>query len=246
MFSHRKACELCGAFCIPGMCDEYTPRLSVKALGKLAAERLATLRAEGEELHPVVNTTRKLASNFWGSAWMRHLARCEAGGLCLAPGRSLLRHGCVLNLRIAPGLIQALVSAEELYDVNLSIAPLDEEQAEALRAACSHRIDSLVALLEGKVDAAVLEVLCAPEGGLLPEPADWRMNCSCPDWVEPCAHAAAAIYAAGCLIDDDPSLLFTLRSIEPSSLLAASAPLAETEFDADSLASTFGIDIDLS
>ena len=77
--------------------EDYSPRLSVRQLGELAAERLENLRADGAELHPVVNASRKLASNFWGSAWMKHLARCEAGGLCLAPGRSLLRHGCVLD-----------------------------------------------------------------------------------------------------------------------------------------------------
>ena len=213
----------------------------------MAAERLAELRAEGEELQPVVNTTRKLASNFWGSAWMRHLARCEAGGLCLAPGRSLLRHGCVLDLRIAPGLITARVSAEELYDVHLRIAPFEEEQIETLQQACAGRIDSLVSLLEGKVDAAVLEQLCSPEVGLLPEPADWRMRCSCPDWSEPCPHAAAAIYAAGCLIDADPSLLFTLRCVEPSALMAApSAPAEAADFDASALGATFGIDLDLN
>ncbi len=227
------------------MCDDFTPRLSVKALAKLAEERLADLKADGEELHPVVNNSRKLAANFWGSAWMRHLARCEAGGLCLAPGRSLLRHGCVLDLRIAPGLITAKVSAEELYEVHLRIAPPEEDSLERLRAACCGRIDSQVALLEGKVDASVLEVLCAEEGGLLPEPADWHMSCSCPDWSEPCPHAAAAIYAAGCLIDADPLLLFTLRSVSPDSLMSRPEPQPCADFDAAALGATFGIDLDL-
>ena len=218
---------------------------TVAQLGKLAAERLAQLREEGEELHPVVNSTRKLASHFWGSAWMRHLAQCESGGLCLAPGRSLLRHGCVLDLRIAPGQIKALVSADELYDVQLDIKPFDEELMEELRSVCSGRIASLVSLLEGKVDAAVLEHLCDPEIGLLPNPSDWRMRCTCPDWSEPCPHAAAAIYAAGCLIDADPSLLFTLRSVNPADLMSApAAPAAASDFDAATLGATFGIDLD--
>ena len=228
------------------MCDDESPRLSVKTLARLAAERLADMRDAGEDVHPVVNTSRKLATNFWGSAWMRHLARCEAGGLCLAPGRSLLRHGCVLDLHIAPGQIRALISAEELYEVHLRIRPVDEEQLESLRAACAGRIDSLVSLLEGRVDSAVLDILCSPEDGLLPEPCDWHMSCTCPDWAEPCAHAAAAVYAAGCLIDADPMLLFTLRSIEPAALMSTPAPVAaEASFDTAALAATFGIDIDL-
>lgn len=229
------------------MCyEDDSPRLSVKQLGALALERLEALRAEGAELHPVVNTSRKLVSNFWGSAWMKHLARCEAGGLCLAPGRSLLRHGCVLDLSIGPGLITALVSADELYEITLRIEPLTDERLESIRNECCGRIDSLVSLLEGKVDTAVLDVLCAPDDGLLPEPADWHMNCSCPDWTEPCSHAAAAIYAAGILIDADPMLLFRLRSINPEALMSAPRiAYAEPAFDAKALSSAFGIELDV-
>lgn len=229
------------------MCDEeYSPRLSVKHLGTIAAERLESLRAEGAELHPVVNTSRKLAANFWGAAWMKHLARGEAGGLCLAPGRSLLRHGCVLDLNIGPGLITALVSADELYEVSIRIEPLADQQLEAIRKACAGRINSLVSLLEGKVDDAVLEILCAPDDGLLPEPSDWHMSCSCPDWTDPCAHAAAAIYAAGVLIDADPMLLFLLRSVEPAALMSAPViPTSVGSFDAGALSSAFGIELDV-
>lgn len=226
------------------MCDDFSqPRLKAADLEKLAKERLAELQGQGEELHPVVSRSRKLASHFWGSSWMRHLARCESGGLCLAPGRSLLRHGCVLDLKLAPGLICAKVSAEEIYDVRLEIAPLDGERTAALADSCRGHIGSLVSLLEGKLDSAVLERLCDADSGLLPEPADWRMGCTCPDWAEPCPHAAAAVYAAGVMIDADPALLFSLRAVDPALLLQGN--LAEpAAFDADALASTFGIDID--
>jgi len=225
-------------------CDE-TPRMSVAALAKLAAERLAAMRAEGVELHPVINASRKLASHFWGSAWMKHLAQCEAGGLCLAPGRSLLRHGCVLDLRITRGCICALVSADNLYEVNLNIVPFEEERLADLKTNCAGCIDSLVSLMEGRVDSSVLQLLCDPEIGLLPNPADWCMRCSCPDWCEPCAHAAAAIYAAGCLIDADPSLLFTLRCVDPAELMKTEAPTTDSgEFDKDALSATFGIELD--
>jgi hypothetical protein len=49
------------------------------------------------------------------------------------------------------------------------------------------------------------------------------------------------------LIDADPSLLFTLRCVEPSALMAApSAPAAAVDFDATALGATFGIDLDLN
>lgn len=229
------------------MCGyEHEKKLRAADLAKLAAERAQTLRAEGAELHPVPppKSTRKLAERFWGAAWMRHLAQCEAGGLCLAPGRTLLRHGCVLHLSIAPGRIHALVSAQELYEVHLRLDPLEEEQREQLATLCSGRISSLVALLEGTANEDLLHTLCEPENGLLPAPQDWHMNCTCPDWAEPCPHAAAAIYAAGLLIDRDPTHLFTLRSLDPTTLITT-PPSPTTPLDPTTLSSTFGIDIEL-
>ena len=225
------------------MCDDFQPRLKAADLKKLAAERLSALQAEGQELHPVANSSRKLAAHFWGSAWMKQLALCESGGMCLAPGRTLLRHGCVLDVQISRGRITAMVSADELYEVELNLTPLVGEQLETLSLRCGNHISSLLSLLEGKVDAGVLEQLCHPEHGILPTPQDWKMHCSCPDWAEPCPHAAAAIYAAGCLIDTNPKLLFTLRSIEPTSLLTP--PEQPVELDSTQLSSLFGIDLDL-
>ncbi len=224
--------------------EEERP-LRAAELGALAARRLEELRAAGEELCPVVGRGRALASHFWGKAWMRHLAACEAGGLCLAPGRTLLRHGCLLDVQLAPGRIRARVSALRLEEVELQLAPLDEERLEQLVQLCQGRIDSLVSLMEGRVDEAVLAPLCDPQGGLLPEPADWKMSCSCADWAEPCPHAAAAIYAAGVLIDADPSLLFTLRSLDPAVLLRPVPQAEAAEFSADELGRLFGIELDV-
>ena len=234
----------------PAMCGyagEDSKPLRAADLARLASERAAQLRAEGEEISPVVCSTRKLAENFWGSAWMRHLALCEEGGFALSPGRTLLRHGCVLDLHIAPGSIRALISAQDLYEVQLSLPPLTDEQAEELRAACAGNVGSLVALLEGKANADLLHTLCDAETGLLPNPGDWKMSCSCPDWSTPCPHAAAAIYAAGVLIDRDPSLLFTLRSLDPALLIAppTTSVANSSPLDPSSLEKTFGIKIDL-
>lgn len=223
--------------------EDFTPRLKAADLQKLAEARKAELLADGVELHPVQNGTRKLATHFWGSAWMKQLAHCESGGMCLAPGRTLLRHGCVLDVRISRYCITALVSAEDLFEIELHLAPPDDEQLAELARSCSGHIDSLLSLLEGKVDAAVLEQLCHPERGLLPTPSAWQMRCSCPDWAEPCPHAAAAIYATGCLIDTEPSLLFTLRGIEPAQLLHQ--PESPVELDPANLSAMFSIDLDM-
>lgn len=223
------------------------PRLKAADLARLAQQRLQELQAAGEDVHPVVGKGKKLAAHFWGSAWMKHLSLCESGGLNLAPGRTLLRHGCVLDVRVEPCAIHALVSADRLYTVQLRLKPLDEERLETLKTLCHGRVESAVSLLEGRVDEAVLTHLCDPDAGLLPDPADWKMSCDCTDWSEPCAHAAAAVYAAGVLADADPSLLFTLRGISAQELMqppaAPTTPAAD--FDAAALSAVFGIDLDI-
>ncbi len=223
-------------------------QLRAAELEKLAAERLAELQAAGETPHPVVERSRALAKNFWGKAWMRQLAACETGGFALAPGRTLLRHGCVLDVQLAPGRIFARVSAQRLEEAELRLAPLEDERLDALVRHCRGRIDSLVSLLEGRVDEAVLSPLCEPQNGLLPEPGDWKISCSCADWTEPCPHAAAAMYAAGVLMDADPTQLFTLRCVDPAALLAPavpSSPVAPADFAAEELSKLFGIELDL-
>lgn len=209
-----------------------------------ARRELIELKSAGEEVRPVVGTTRKLAAHFWGSAWMKHLALCESGGWSLSAGRTLLRHGCVLDLQLEAGLIRARVMEERLHDVEIALDPLDGERLEELRTICSGKIDSLVPLLEGTLDDALLATLCNAETGLLPEPGAWHMSCTCPDWSEPCPHAAAAIYAAGILIDAEPSLLFRLRQVSPEDLLQSPAEkAAESDFDLEQLARTFRIEL---
>ena len=220
------------------------PRLKAADLERLAQQHREQLLAAGVVLHPVVSRSRKLATRFWGSAWMRHLAVCESGGLCLAPGRTLLRHGCVLDVQVAPGRVTAVVSAETLYDVELRLTPPEEERVEALAALCAGKIDSLLSLLEGRVEEALLQQLCDPENGLLPDARDWHISCSCPDWSEPCPHAAAAMYALGVLLDAQPELLFTLRAIATAALLRK-PDIAAAAYDASLLGATFGIDLDL-
>ncbi len=226
------------------MCGyEEAPRLSAVELEQRASAHRAQLEAEGLTLHPVVSRSRKLAQSFWGSAWMKHLAVRETGGLCLAPGRTLLRHGCVLDVQVTPGKVRALVSARELYEVELVVPPLEEEAVERLSVLCRGRIDSLLSLLEGRMAPALLEQLCDPDEGLLPDAADWRISCSCPDWSEPCSHAAAVMYALGVMLDDQPELLFVLRSMEPECLI--SSPESAEVFDGEALSAAFGIELDV-
>ena len=106
--------------------DDEMP-LKREDLRKRAEEKAAKLAAEGMELRPVTVSGRTLAKRFWGKEWMKSLSACEVYGMRLAPGRTYLRYGCVLDLKTVPGRIDALVMGEHLYEVCIQASPPDEE-----------------------------------------------------------------------------------------------------------------------
>lgn len=218
-------------------------------LRKRAEARAAELAAEGVTLHPVAAAGRSLSKKFWGKEWMKSLFACEAYGMRLAPGRAYLRYGCVLDVKTSSGRVDALVMGEHLYEVCVKAEPPDEEALVRLRGRCAGQIGSWIDLLKGNLSPELLKILCDPEGGLFPGPEEWRFSCSCPDWADLCKHAAAALYAFGVMLDDQPELLFTLRGIDASALIPeapAFAPEGEDALnkDAASLSDMFGIRLD--
>lgn len=218
-------------------------------LRKRAEEKAAELAAEGAELHPVTASGRNLARKFWGKEWMKSLGACEVYGMRLAPGRTYLRYGCVLDLKTVPGRMDALVMGEHLYEVRVEAPPPDEEALARLRERCSGHVGSWIDLLKGNVSPELMEILCDPEGGLFPRPEEWRFSCSCPDWADLCKHAAAVLYAFGVMLDEQPELLFTLRGMEASALIPSApdfSPGGEDALggDAGSLSDIFGIRLD--
>lgn len=239
-----------GSICYHGsVCMDDEKPLKRADLRKRAEEKAAELAAEGMELHPVTASGRNLAKKFWGKEWMKSLAACEVYGMRLAPGRTYLRYGCVLDVKAAPGRIDALVMGEHLYEVRVHAAPPDEEALARLRARCAGHIGSWIDLLKGNLSPELLEILCDPEGGLFPAPEEWRFSCSCPDWADLCKHASAVLYAFGVMLDEQPELLFTLRGMD-ASVLIPKAPEAvpggedALDKDAGSLSDMFGIRLD--
>ncbi len=162
-----------------------------------------------------------------------------------------MRHSAVLHLEIQKGMVHALVSGGEIYEVNIHIAPLAQERWEAIQRQCAGSIASLVELLQGTFSEAVMEVVTRKDEGLFPSPREMRMSCSCPDWAIMCKHVAATLYGVGARLDEEPELLFSLRGVDPSDLVAAavaqpvpaSGDTDRDVLDAEDLSSLFGVDI---
>lgn len=216
----------------------WPPYVSAAERRLRATREAQKLRKKGSPVEPVTIEGRRIAATFWGKAWCDNLESYRDFESRLPRGRSYARNGSVLDLQIAPGKVTALVSGSSLYEVAIDITRLPKKKWGAIRADCSGRIDSLVELLQGKFSNAVMERLCCQDAGLFPKPSEIRFSCTCPDFASMCKHVAAALYGVGARLDHKPELLFRLRGVEETELVAdidVVLPISRTGADSDKI-----------
>ncbi|CAA7601227.1 Zinc finger SWIM-type profile [Acididesulfobacillus acetoxydans] len=186
-----------------------------------AQKSLEKLRKKNPEIAPVIIEGRKLARTWWGKAWNDNLESYSDYANRLGRGRSYVRRGAVLDLRIAPGKVAALVqgSSAKPYRVEITVQPLSKRNWLAITSACEGKIDSLPELLAGKFPKALAELFTVQGKGLFPAPKEISLSCSCPDWATMCKHVAAVLYGVGVRLDEDPALFFVLRNLKVEELV---------------------------
>jgi uncharacterized Zn finger protein len=222
-----------------------------------AAATVAKLKKKGHAVEPVVIDGRVIASTFWGKGWCNHLESLSDFENRLPRGRTYVRRGAVIHLALESGRILAKVQGTSLYDIEISVAKLQPRRWSKVVAECTGSIDSLVELLRGKLSESVMRAVTNVETGLFPAASEIRMSCSCPDWAGLCKHLAAVLYGVGARLDARPELLFTLRGVDPSELVAegatASVPGAKASgkrsrptLSSDALSDVFGIELEVS
>lgn len=234
--------------------DDYgwPPYVSAAERRRKAAQEAARLAKKGQIVSPVVIEGVKIARTFWGKAWCENLERYSDFSNRLPRGRTYVRNGSVVDLQIQRGTVTAVVSGSSVYRVEVKVAPVPGPRWKAICEDCAGAIDSLVALLEGKLSEAVMSRLCRQETGLFPLPAEIKFKCSCPDRASMCKHVAAVLYGIGARFDVKPELLFTLRDVDQQNLISNAGagmtktrkgPAAAKLLEAEDLSEMFGIDI---
>ncbi|GMV01857.1 MAG: hypothetical protein AMXMBFR52_15130 [Burkholderiales bacterium] len=230
----------------------WKPYVPVAKRRAQAARVVARVKKAGHEMQPVVIAGRTIARTFWGKAWCDNLEACSDFENRLPRGRTYVRNGSVIDLKIEPGKVRARVVGSSLYQVEIDIAAVPDARWKSLAKDCTGSIASLVELLQGKLSKAVMERICQPKTGLFPAPKDIRLDCSCPDWATVCKHVAAVLYGVGARLDEQPELLFTLRRVDAANLVTQAAELPiETKktpprarvLDDAELADVFGIEM---
>src|SRR6266581_2644105 len=171
----------------------WQPYVSVAEKRRQAERKLAKLNKQGHSVAPVTIEGRTIAKSFWGKSWCANLECYSDYENRLPRGRTYVRNGSVVDLQIAKGEVAAMVAGSQLYRVKVEIAP---------------------------VAASRWKAICREGDGLFPAPKEIKLSCSCPDWADMCKHVAAALYGVGARLDQKPELLFVLRGVDQTELLA--------------------------
>lgn len=223
-----------------------------------AEKKLKQLRKKNPDIRPVVIEGTALARTWWGKSWNINLERYADYSNRIGRGRSYVRHGTVLDLKIESGKVTSLVQggASKPYSVVIKIKGLSKDIWAKIKGECEGKLDSLPELLAGKFPKALRDIFTEQGKGLFPSPKEIDFDCSCPDWANMCKHVAATLYGVGARLDEDPGLFFKLRKVKVSDLITQAVEdktkkllkkakkKSSRVIDDSDLASVFGIDME--
>jgi uncharacterized Zn finger protein len=167
---------------------------------------------------------RDFGTTWWGRAWLEaleHRARLDPNRL--GRGKSYARRGSVLEHTVEPGLVSAVVqgSRRDPYSVTVRTKVFSDDEWDAVIDVVSAQVGRVAALVDGELPPEVVDDVRAAGLELLPSAGDVLLSCTCPDFANPCKHAAAVCYLLADELDADPFALLQLRGRGRPELLAA-------------------------
>lgn len=188
------------------------------------ARKLNKLRRKEPTIDPVVIEGNRIAKSWWGKAWCSNLELYADYSNRISRGRSYVKQGAVLDLKIEKGKVFSRISGSgsKIYKCEIHIDKLSMDRWHKILEHCQNKISTLDALLNGDFSEELLVLFQDKSYGLFPSPDEINFYCDCPDVAYMCKHIAATLYAIGAKFDKDPMFFFTLRQIESENLIQKS------------------------
>lgn len=199
----------------------WGPYISQAERKKQAKKKVTVLQKKGIQVDPVVIEGRAIAKTFWGKSWCDNLENYSDYENRLPRGRTYVRNGSVIDLKITAGKLLSLVSGSDIYKVQIDIKPIQHSRWDSLVQNCNKKITSVFELLQGNFSKSVMEIVTEKKNGLFPLQNDLKFSCSCLDFASMCKHVAATLYGAGARLDEKPDLLFILRGVDSNDLITS-------------------------
>ncbi|WP_155375432.1 Lsr2 family DNA-binding protein [Catellatospora vulcania] len=161
-----------------------------------------------------------VATTWWSRRFLAAIESPETASR-LARGKSYARSGQVLSLTIAPGAVSATVQGSRLqpYAVTVAAPPFTPAQCGRVVAALAQQAVFSAELLAGRMPEDIEQVLSPLGLSLFPSAHQLDLECSCPDWGNPCKHAAAVCFLLAEQFDADPFTILHWRGLPRAGLL---------------------------
>jgi uncharacterized Zn finger protein len=158
-----------------------------------------------------------------GTWWSRRFVAVIEGfghGARITRGRSYARAGNVLDVSIRPGEVAASVQGTRAkpYSVTLRIDVYSAEQWARVERELLESAGYITQMLDGRVPERIDRVFAGAGLTLFPVRREFRTDCTCPDWENPCKHVAATCYVLAEYFDRDPFLLLAWRGRDRAAL----------------------------
>lgn len=203
--------------------DFYAPP-SQAELHRRAEQGKKRSADSGKKMDSVMITGRQIAVSWWGQAWCANLEKYADYQNRVGRGKSYVRSGAVIDLKMDGGIINAKVqgSRRTPYKVEVKIDPMPEVRYQTVLKGLSNRIENLEAFINGDFPIEMKSLITDAKIGLFPNPQEIHFSCSCPDWASMCKHVAAVLYGIGSRLDRDSHLFFAMRGIEVSDFIQKS------------------------
>ena len=158
---------------------------------------------------------KQFGKTWWGEQWLKSLDKIDYNNR-LPRGASYARNGRVREVKITDNQIMAKVSGSrpKPYKVTIIVPPFFPDNIDLLMSQIVGRPMLISKLLNRELDPEILRI--SENLGLKVFPrqwADFKMQCSCPDWAVPCKHLAAVIYMVSQEIDNNPFQVFQIHNV---------------------------------
>jgi uncharacterized Zn finger protein len=165
---------------------------------------------------------------WWGQKFISALEPLMDSGR-LSRGRSYARGDRVKKFEIKDGSVFAKVRGsvnpyfgvykEPLYNTTIEFEPISAANWSAAIALIASKASLISRLLLNEMPENIEASFKQLGLHLLPASrSDFKTQCSCPDWSNPCKHIAGVYYLIAEQLDSDPFLLFELRGLSREKL----------------------------
>ena len=170
----------------------------------------------------------KFTRTWWGKVFIEALESITDAGR-LQRGRSYARGNKVKSFDINGNKITAKVRGsinpyfdvykEPTYKISIEMKPIAKAKWDSAIAKLASKASTISRLLLNEVPDNIESTFSELGLHLLPHSRqDFKTNCSCPDYANPCKHIAGVYYLVAAQLDENPFLLFELRGLSKSEL----------------------------